>query len=108
MIRRPPRSTLFPYTTLFRSGLCIGVIELSRRNAAVKRVSISRTSHNENLPIGKTDGLMTAPRKHKRPSRRKRSRGRVIELSIDTLRWDCSHDKYFSIIEQCHSTTVGC
>src|SRR5258705_11109296 len=22
MIRRPPRSTLFPYTTLFRSGTC--------------------------------------------------------------------------------------
>src|SRR3712207_9213623 len=22
MIRRPPRSTLFPYTTLFRSGAC--------------------------------------------------------------------------------------
>src|SRR3712207_7750619 len=26
MIRRPPRSTLFPYTTLFRSALCIGRI----------------------------------------------------------------------------------
>src|SRR5258708_13695719 len=25
MIRRPPRSTLFPYTTLFRSGRSIGV-----------------------------------------------------------------------------------
>src|SRR2546430_11045561 len=25
MIRRPPRSTLFPYTTLFRSGFGIGV-----------------------------------------------------------------------------------
>src|SRR3712207_8595055 len=24
MIRRPPRSTLFPYTTLFRSGLLAG------------------------------------------------------------------------------------
>src|SRR3712207_2911099 len=24
MIRRPPRSTLFPYTTLFRSALCRG------------------------------------------------------------------------------------
>src|SRR3712207_8989933 len=24
MIRRPPRSTLFPYTTLFRSGACSG------------------------------------------------------------------------------------
>src|SRR5438093_10254863 len=28
MIRRPPRSTLFPYTTLFRSGL----VDLSGRN----------------------------------------------------------------------------
>src|SRR3712207_8686350 len=27
MIRRPPRSTLFPYTTLFRSGLQAGVTE---------------------------------------------------------------------------------
>src|SRR2546430_3338320 len=26
MIRRPPRSTLFPYTTLFRSGLIIAVV----------------------------------------------------------------------------------
>src|SRR2546422_8704529 len=25
MIRRPPRSTLFPYTTLFRSGFLVGV-----------------------------------------------------------------------------------
>src|SRR5258705_3849832 len=24
MIRRPPRSTLFPYTTLFRSSYCVG------------------------------------------------------------------------------------
>src|SRR5256885_16284843 len=27
MIRRPPRSTLFPYTTLFRSGLWEQVLE---------------------------------------------------------------------------------
>src|SRR2546422_2678749 len=26
MIRRPPRSTLFPYTTLFRSRACHGVL----------------------------------------------------------------------------------
>src|SRR3712207_7825395 len=25
MIRRPPRSTLFPYTTLFRSAVAVGV-----------------------------------------------------------------------------------
>src|SRR5256885_12000439 len=43
MIRRPPRSTLFPYTTLFRSGkkgdvwLFTSILdrrELSRKNAA--------------------------------------------------------------------------
>src|SRR3712207_9060475 len=27
MIRRPPRSTLFPYTTLFRSQFCYGECE---------------------------------------------------------------------------------
>src|SRR5690348_18023259 len=27
MIRRPPRSTLFPYTTLFRSGIIVGLGE---------------------------------------------------------------------------------
>src|ERR1039458_10234790 len=31
MIRRPPRSTLFPYTTLFRSGAC---------SAAASRASV--------------------------------------------------------------------
>src|SRR5258705_6052847 len=30
MIRRPPRSTLFPYTTLFRSDL--GIVPQSREN----------------------------------------------------------------------------
>src|SRR6201984_3807192 len=29
MIRRPPRSTLFPYTTLFRSPWFIGKVEFS-------------------------------------------------------------------------------
>src|SRR5256884_8781870 len=28
MIRRPPRSTLFPYTTLFRSCVCAIAVEL--------------------------------------------------------------------------------
>src|SRR5437588_7811618 len=30
MIRRPPRSTLFPYTTLFRSGINLIPIELPK------------------------------------------------------------------------------
>src|SRR2546427_1294570 len=31
MIRRPPRSTLFPYTTLFRSGVVKGAVKLIAR-----------------------------------------------------------------------------
>src|SRR5258708_23781148 len=34
MIRRPPRSTLFPYTTLFRSGLLALMILIESRRAA--------------------------------------------------------------------------
>src|SRR2546430_12852101 len=35
MIRRPPRSTLFPYTTLFRSlGVALGGLVLRSRHAA--------------------------------------------------------------------------
>src|SRR2546430_12955468 len=40
MIRRPPRSTLFPYTTLFRSRLVEGgrPAGLSRRQATQRRL----------------------------------------------------------------------
>src|SRR3712207_8338495 len=37
MIRRPPRSTLFPYTTLFRSRKSDGLLARSRRLDALFR-----------------------------------------------------------------------
>src|SRR3712207_8580519 len=36
MIRRPPRSTLFPYTTLFRSRLLVGGGDVLRPAAVVQ------------------------------------------------------------------------
>src|SRR5256885_11220202 len=47
MIRRPPRSTLFPYTTLFRSrnvkGTCAEPpLELRFRNAENKKIPLRR------------------------------------------------------------------
>src|SRR5438132_4253506 len=47
MIRRPPRSTLFPYTTLFRSlgaGLGWGCIQAMRCSWAMRRDFIDRKS----------------------------------------------------------------
>src|SRR2546421_5304942 len=36
MIRRPPRSTLFPYTTLFRSSRASGELEIEGDSVVVK------------------------------------------------------------------------
>src|SRR5258707_5666929 len=43
MIRRPPRSTLFPYTTLFRSGGDGGVVH-GHPEAAVQKVALDLVS----------------------------------------------------------------
>src|SRR5260370_15276296 len=61
MIRRPPRSTLFPYTTLFRSGL---VVDPELAPAApfvydrVAHLSIPRTTVNVNWPC--PNGVITS------------------------------------------------
>src|SRR5258705_7736285 len=36
MIRRPPRSTLFPYTTLFRSSSCTAAMHLALEAVGIK------------------------------------------------------------------------
>src|SRR3712207_8285672 len=43
MIRRPPRSTLFPYTTLFRSGVV--VVEVVRRDHAEVGLQLLQRAH---------------------------------------------------------------
>src|SRR5207249_11353069 len=42
MIRRPPRSTLFPYTTLFRSGSSATLIVVARSAALMPVVTPKR------------------------------------------------------------------
>src|SRR5256885_10926980 len=41
MIRRPPRSTLFPYTTLFRSRQSPPSKEAAQRNAVIELVRVA-------------------------------------------------------------------
>src|SRR5260370_35745852 len=51
MIRRPPRSTLFPYTTLFRSTAATGVWTITgtvaQVNAALAAVAFVPASNND-------------------------------------------------------------
>src|SRR3712207_8481859 len=44
MIRRPPRSTLFPYTTLFRSG---ATVQLERWQAQLTRTLLQLEADHE-------------------------------------------------------------
>src|SRR5260370_7628876 len=49
MIRRPPRSTLFPYTTLFRSPL-----------KSVEKLSVQTQSVKESANVPSNEGLILA------------------------------------------------
>src|SRR5687768_18223648 len=63
MIRRPPRSTLFPYTTLFRSGAAAGAsVETDRGSGRGGRARRRRAK-----PTGPLDNVL-ADRLRKRKS----------------------------------------
>src|SRR3712207_7450494 len=50
MIRRPPRSTLFPYTTLFRSNTALGQVQVSLDGLNVQLAKIdTMTGHAQNV-----------------------------------------------------------
>src|SRR3712207_737482 len=51
MIRRPPRSTLFPYTTLFRSGSDMR-LDLSNRSGIADAGDLTARAAFGNLPCG--------------------------------------------------------
>src|SRR5256885_4113309 len=58
MIRRPPRSTLFPYTTLFRSN--------GEQFAALSNLNAVQIRGHRNRPAHATVRTRTTPRRTKR------------------------------------------
>src|SRR3712207_8866349 len=46
MIRRPPRSTLFPYTTLFRSDFAVDLAEVEAAITERTRLIVVTNMHN--------------------------------------------------------------
>ena len=61
MLRRPPRSTLFPYTTLFRSGEWVGFnqenncglnVEVDNQQSVVKALDFIRDNASVHLDMG--------------------------------------------------------
>src|SRR3712207_7291310 len=58
MIRRPPRSTLFPYTTLFRSYSALG--DALRRARGPLRALIERVQREADESAGTAESLASA------------------------------------------------
>src|SRR2546430_7127029 len=58
MIRRPPRSTLFPYTTLFRSGR-VGLVILDAFAAGLPLVATDLTFHGPEFEYLRKDRKST-------------------------------------------------
>src|SRR3712207_7281564 len=85
MIRRPPRSTLFPYTTLFRSTGARAVLR-SRGGASKRRERVG--GDRATRPLGsprQTGGRRRKPRRVTRP------RWAVLEPDRKSTRLNSSH-----------------
>src|SRR3712207_7795522 len=68
MIRRPPRSTLFPYTTLFRSYGITAMSEATRERASdVNRVSPAIAAGEDHLLAELADDFAARVRDHQHP-----------------------------------------
>src|SRR5256885_4864325 len=66
MIRRPPRSTLFPYTTLFRSGSCNRQPEVTHAQPLAFATEKENQHHGRDQDVTKASGWACVDRKSTR------------------------------------------
>src|SRR2546430_12324779 len=99
MIRRPPRSTLFPYTTLFRSRRTWRLLD-SRLSSLPCQTSI------ENGGAAASDRFLPAYRKCRdRKSTRLNSSHSQISYAVFCLKKKKKHERNMNISD--HTTTVA-
>src|SRR5260221_6442606 len=102
MIRRPPRSTLFPYTTLFRSlrqaarnrelsGLCLAVLNHFRKSEQDKDRSEEHTSELQSHSDLVCRLLLEKKKKHYQVQYRRRDVARQRAASLRTHSIQSSH-----------------
>src|ERR1039457_7593172 len=87
MIRRPPRSTLFPYTTLFRSSLIRGLYFMVQepRRCALPIRSEEHTSELQS-PCNLVCRLLLEKKKHSTRHALCQSARKIIRTTVLTLR----------------------
>src|SRR5262245_62617512 len=87
MIRRPPRSTLFPYTTLFRSGKSSTISRITSpitaRQNSVRRATSSRSQVKIAAPTTGPVSASTPPRSEEHTSELQSLRHLVCRLLLE-------------------------
>src|SRR5256885_6463658 len=82
MIRRPPRSTLFPYTTLFRSPQCLELLDSEQRLRAFMHEHARSEEHTSELqsPCNLVCRLLLEKKKKTPSAREHTAAGRITSL----------------------------
>src|SRR5438445_8756529 len=93
MIPLPPRSTLFPYTTLFRSGFTTKVVFISTEdpNLNAGRILVRMSHGGQSVPLG------TIVRREDRKSTRLNSSHANISYAVFCLKKKKKHNQQNSI-----------
>src|SRR3712207_7136887 len=96
MIRRPPRSTLFPYTTLFRSGEALAVRlthDQARQHVGVRVAGRGAAAGNQRAEVGQEllHGSVAARRDLDRKSTRLNSSHANISYAVFCLKKKTIH-----------------
>src|SRR5947208_8991673 len=91
MLRRPPRSTLFPYTTLFRSGRIPSGVPRADGARFRRRAAFARLDGQEGRRMGRARGaqLSVEPRRkwsRDRKSTRLNSSHQIISYAVFCLK----------------------
>src|ERR1051325_11862890 len=90
MIRRPPRSTLFPYTTLFRSIDRVERRDATRRPEGNRVVPVRSEEHTSELqsPYVISYAVFCLKKKNERPARRfAKGRTQLAQQPLHTHAW---------------------
>src|SRR2546422_10278482 len=102
MIRRPPRSTLFPYTTLFRSDYYQVKMVCGPKNSPIRSIKISEVSLKPTTKIIQGDWIWHANRDVTLPRgqwHNYKGKNRMMMLFGDT------HTEYFKFRDTAWMTT---
>src|SRR5687768_17827797 len=96
MIRRPPRSTLFPYTTLFRSNWPAGYAALHPPYALFKRFSILRA--NTDISFAACLSPLRSATEDRKSTRLNSSHG-YISYAVFCLKKKITYKHFIAVLE---------